>query len=140
MPLEPASFRPFSPTVCVAGQVLPHQLAGLRDAGFTCLVNHRPDGEEPGQPPAAALARAAAEVGLKVVNAPVRGLPDAEAVAATRAALDSLGPDGKALLFCRSGMRSAAAWAMAERMAGGDPETLREAALAAGYDLGRLPL
>ena len=140
MPLKPASFRPLSPTVCVAGQVLPDQLAGLREAGFTCLVNHRPDGEEPGQPPAAALARAAAEAGLMVVNAPVRGLPDPEAVAATRAALDSLGPDGKALLFCRSGMRSAAAWAMAERMAGGDPETLREAALSAGYDLGRLPL
>ncbi|WP_374990221.1 beta-lactamase hydrolase domain-containing protein, partial [Brevundimonas sp.] len=51
MPLNPASFRPLSPTVSVAGQVLPDQLAGLRDAGFTCLVNHRPDGEEPGHPP-----------------------------------------------------------------------------------------
>lgn len=140
MSLNPASIRPFSSQVWVSGQVFPEQVAGLREAGFTCLVNHRPDDEEPGQPRAAAIARAAAEVGLVAVHTPVRGLPDAAAVAATRAALDTLGPEDKAVLFCRSGMRSAAAWAMAERAAGGDPETLREAALSAGYDLGRLPL
>lgn len=137
---KPASIRPLSPQVWVSGQVFPEQIAGLREAGFTCLVNHRPDDEEPGQPRAAAIARAAAEVGLVAVHAPVRGLPDAAAVAATRAALDALNPEDKAVLFCRSGMRSTAAWAMAERLAGGDPESLREAALAAGYDLGRVPL
>lgn len=135
-----ASIRPLSPQVWVSGQVFPEQIAGLREAGFTCLVNHRPDDEEPGQPRAAAIARAAAEVGLTAVHAPVRGLPDAAAVAATRAALDTLTPEDKALFFCRSGMRSTAAWAMAERLAGGDPESVREAALAAGYDLGRVPL
>ena len=124
----------------MTGQVSPGQVSGLREAGITCLVNHRPDDEEPGQPPAAEIARAATEAGLTVVHAPVRGLPDAAAVAATRAALDALPPDGKALLFCRSGMRSAAAWAMAELQAGGDPKALRSAALAAGYDLGRVPL
>ncbi|MCS6625519.1 TIGR01244 family sulfur transferase [Roseibacterium beibuensis] len=132
--------RALSPQVWVTGQVTPGQVAGLRDAGITCLVNHRPDDEEPGQPTSADIDRAAAEAGMKVVHAPARGLPDAAAVAATRAALDGLGPDGKAVMFCRSGMRSAAAWAMAERLAGGDPEALRGAALAAGYDLGRVPL
>ena len=44
------------------------------------------------------------------------------------------------MFFCRSGMRSAAAWAMAERRAGAEPDALREAAAAAGYDLSRLPL
>lgn len=104
------------------------------------MVNHRPDGEEPGQPSAAEIARAAGEAGMKVVHAPVRGLPDAAAVAATRAALDGLGPEDKAVMFCRSGMRSTAAWAMAERLAGADPEALRRAALAAGYDLAAVPL
>lgn len=112
----------------------------LADAGFSHLVNHRPDEEEPGQPSADQIAAAAELSGLKVVNAPVRGLPDVDAVTATRQAIDSLGPNDKALLFCRSGMRSAAAWAMAERLRGADPEVLRAAAAEAGYDLSRLPL
>lgn len=140
MTLKSAALRPLSRQVWVTGQVTPGQVSGLREAGFTCLVNHRPDDEEPGQPSAAEIARAGGEAGLTVVHAPARGLPDAAAVAATREALDMLGEDGKALFFCRSGMRSAAAWAMAERQAGADPEQLREAAVAAGYDLGRVPL
>ena len=112
----------------------------LAGAGFSCLVNHRPDGEEPGQPSASEIAAAAQLAGLRVVHAPVRGLPDEAAVAATRAVIDSLGPDEKALFFCRSGMRSAAAWAMAERLRGVEPDVLRTAAAEAGYDLGRVPL
>jgi uncharacterized protein (TIGR01244 family) len=138
-PMRP-DLRSLTPRIRVTGQVTPDQVARLGEAGITCLVNHRPDDEEPGQPSAAEIARAAAEAGLTVVHAPVRGLPDAAAVTATRAALDALGPDDKAVFFCRSGMRSAAAWAMAERLAGRDPEALRNAALAAGYDLGRVPL
>jgi uncharacterized protein (TIGR01244 family) len=132
--------RPISARVQLAGQLTPGQVSALPEAGITCLVNHRPDHEQPGQPDAAEIARAAVEAGLKVVHAPVRGLPDAAAVAATRAVLDGLGPDDRAVFFCRSGMRSAAAWAMAERLAGEDPEALRRAALDAGYDLGRVPL
>lgn len=132
--------RPLSEQVWVTGQVTPGQVRGLRELGFTCLVNHRPDGEEPGQPAAADIGRAAAEAGLTVVHAPARGLPDPAAVAATRQALEALGPDGKALFFCRSGMRSAAAWAMAERGGGADPDRLRQAAAAAGYDLSGVPL
>ena len=104
------------------------------------MVNHRPDGEEPGQPSAAEIAHAAAEARIRVVHAPVRGLPEPAAVAATRDVLDSLGADDRAVFFCRSGMRSAAAWAMAERLAGADPQALRRAALSAGYDLGGVPL
>ena len=89
---------------------------------------------------AAEIADAAREAGVRAVHAPAGGLPDAAAVAATREALDSLGPDGRAVFFCRSGMRSAAAWAMAERLAGGEPDELRAAALAAGYDLSGVPL
>lgn len=137
---EPPLLRTLSAQIRVAGQLTLGQVSALGEAGVACLVNHRPDDEEPGQPTASEIARAAAESGLKVIHAPVRGLPDPAAVAATRAALDALGPDDVAVFFCRSGMRSAAAWAMAERLAGADPETLRRAALAAGYDLGRLPL
>jgi len=140
MNAEPALLRPVSPQVSVTGQLRPEQIAALREAGVAFMVNHRPDAEEPGQPSASAIAHAAATVGIEVVHAPVRGLPDAAAVAATRAVLDRLGSEGKAVFFCRSGMRSAATWAMAERAAGADPEALRDAALAAGYDLSRVPL
>jgi uncharacterized protein (TIGR01244 family) len=140
MSAETASLRPLSASVWVSGQVTPGQLPGLREAGITCLVNHRPDHEEPGQPTAAELARAAAAAGIRVVHAPARGLPDAAVVASTREALDAMGEADKAVFFCRSGMRSAAAWAMAERLAGREPEALRQAALSAGYDLSRVPL
>lgn len=134
------ALRHISSQVWVTGQVLPDDLVGLRAAGFTWLVNHRPDSEEPGQPSASEMARAGAQAGLRVVHAPAHGLPDAAAVQATRDTLDALGPDDKAVFFCRSGMRSAAAWAMAERLAGGEPDLLRDAAAAAGYDLSRVPL
>jgi len=44
------------------------------------------------------------------------------------------------VMFCRSGMRSASAWAMAQRLSGTDADALRDAAAEAGYDLGRVPL
>lgn len=140
MPSHNTPVRRISSQIWVAGQVRPEAMRELAASGFSYLVNHRPDLEEPGQPSAAEIAEAAQAAGLRVVHAPIRGLPDDAAVAATRAALDSLGPDDRALLFCRSGMRSAAAWAMAERLRGVEPDVLRAAAAEAGYDLDRLPL
>ncbi|NJC42576.1 uncharacterized protein (TIGR01244 family) [Brevundimonas alba] len=138
---DPIAFlRPLSPQVSVTGQVSPTDMAGLHAAGFTWLVNHRPDGEEPGQPDAAEIARAAEAAGLQAVHAPARGLPDAGVVAATRDVLDAMGPDDRAVFFCRSGMRSAAAWAMARRQMGIEADELRDAAAVAGYDLGGVPL
>ena len=57
------TLRPLSPYLSVSGQVWPDQVDALRQAGITWLVNHRPDGEEPGQPTAEAIARAGAEPG-----------------------------------------------------------------------------
>lgn len=126
--------------VLLSGQLTVADMATLAGLGFSHVVNHRPDGEEPGQPPAETLAQAAEAAGMVMVTAPVRGLPEPAAVEATRAVLDALGDDGKAALFCRSGMRSATAWAMAERLKGVDADDLRATAAAAGYDLGRVPL
>lgn len=124
--------------VWITGQVSPQRLAELAARlGLKRVVNHRPDHEEAGQPLSAELAAVAAEAGLAYVSAPVSGLPTAEAVEATALALSHGEP---ILMFCRSGMRSTAAWAMAERLNGADPEDLRAAAGQAGYDLSRLPL
>lgn len=129
-----------TPQVFVSGQLMIEDLARFAQLDFSHVVNHRPDHEEPGQPDALALAQAAAAAGMVMVNAPVRGLPQPDAVAATRNVLDALGPEGKAVFFCRSGLRSTVAWAMAERLNGRDADELRAAAAAAGYDLSRVPL
>lgn len=129
-----------TPQVFVSGQLTVGDVRTFADSGFSHVVNHRPDDEEPGQPAAAALAEAAQEAGMIMVHAPVRGLPQPEAVEATRQVLEALGDHDKAVFFCRSGMRSAAAWAMAERLRGGEADDLRATAAAAGYDLGRVPL
>lgn len=126
--------------VFVSGQLQPENAGELAARGFAWLVNHRPDGEEPGQPSAAAVAEAASLAGIKVVNAPVRGLPDADAVTATAQVLAALKPGEKVLMFCRSGMRSSAAWAMARAQEGVAVDDLRAKAAAAGYYLSRLPL
>lgn len=101
------------------------------------IVNNRPDHEEPGQPTAAEMAAAAVAAGLDYIWIPISGMPSPAQAAAVADAL----VDGKpTVLFCRSGMRSSAAWAMAECARGADAETVRAAAAAAGYDLSRLPL
>ena len=132
------AFRSLAPGVVVAGQITVDDLTIAAAQGVTRIVNNRPDDEEPGQPSSAEMAAAAGGVGLDYVHAPVRGMPDAEAVAVVAAAL----ADGAStLLYCRSGARSAAAWAMATAGSGQKTaDEVRAAAAAAGYDLSRLPL
>ena len=136
----PHHYSAIDDVVFVSGQLQPADVAALAGDGFAWLVNHRPDGEEAGQPAARAVSEAASAAGLTMVHAPVRGLPDAEAVAATARVLAGLRPGEKVLMFCRSGMRSSAAWAMARSQAGVPADDLRTQAAAAGYDLSRVPL
>ena len=124
--------------IWVSGQIDPQELAALAARlGVSRVVNNRPDHEEPGQPTSAEVRTAAEAAGLDYMEAPVRGLPDPDTVARVGEWLTEPAPT---LMFCRSGMRSAAAWAMAERQRGADADTLRAQALAAGYDLSRVPL
>lgn len=124
--------------IWISGQIAAEDLAdAAARLGFRKVVNNRPDHEEPGQPTSAEVGAAAESAGLAFLDAPVRGLPDP-------ATVDQVGrflEDGEpALLFCRSGMRSAVTWAMAEHARGVSADNLREQALAAGYDLSRVPL
>jgi sulfide:quinone oxidoreductase len=130
--------RALSSSVWVSGQIALPVVAEAAAAGVRRIVSNRPDGEESGQPTAADMAAAAQAAGLEFVHAPVVGMPSAEAIAAVAAAIEDGEP---VLLFCRSGMRSAATWALAMRSLGrGEPDTLRAAAAEAGYDLSRVPL
>lgn len=124
--------------IWLSGQIDPQELAAMAARlGLRRVVNNRPDHEEPGQPTSAEVAAAAEAAGLDYLEAPVRGMPDPDTVARVG---DWLAEPAPTLMFCRSGMRSAATWAMAESRRGADADELRALALAAGYDLSRLPL
>ena len=129
--------RPLSATVWASPQLSPEVLPALAASGVARIISNRPDGEDPGQPTAAMMEAAAREAGLAFAWIPVSGLPGPDQVAAVAALL----ADGlPTVMFCRSGMRSASAWAMAQRLSGTDAAALRHAAAEAGYDLGRVPL
>ena len=119
----------------VGGQIAPGDVAGLKAEGVTMIVNNRPDGEEPGQPLAADIQRAAEEAGIGYRFVPIaRGIGPAEAEA-MRGAMEEVGAEGKMLAFCRSGTRSALAWALAKKAAGTPREEIDAAAAKAGIDL-----
>lgn len=129
--------RALSASVWTSPQLQPEALPALAQAGVQRVINNRPDGEEPGQPSAAEVQASAVAAGLEYVWIPISGLPSPDQVAEVA---DALADDRPTVMFCRSGMRSAAVWAMARAGAGDDPASLREAAANAGYDLSRLPL
>ena len=93
----------------VSGQIRPEDVAGLAEAGVTMLINNRPDGEEPDQPPGA----------------------DVEAM---QDALEAAG-GGRTLAYCRSGNRSALAWALAMRAQGRSREEVEQQVAAAGFNV-----
>lgn len=122
--------------VTVSGQLQPGDVAALAADGVTLLINNRPDGEEPGQPGGSEIARAAQAAGLGYVAAPYQGRPTPEAVLAIQQALQDEG--ARVHAFCRSGMRSSAAWALAEAKAGRPIEEILTVGREAGYDLAPL--
>lgn len=119
--------------ISVSGQISAEEVADLAAGGVTLIVNNRPDGEEAGQPPGAAIARAAQAAGVGYRHIPVAGAIRPEAVDAMAEALDAA--QGKVLAYCRSGTRSTYLWALARASRGADVEELAARAAAAGYDL-----
>jgi uncharacterized protein (TIGR01244 family) len=125
-----------APGVLVSGQIAPQDVPALAAAGITRIVGNRPDGEEPGQPAQADLrAAVAAVVGLEIVFVPVSGMPGPDLVDALEA-VTAAPTAGETLMYCRSGMRSTALWAMSAARSGAmAPDAIIQAAAAAGYDL-----
>lgn len=124
-------------TVAVAGQIAPGDVAAAAAAGFTTIVNNRPDGEAFDQPTDAAMRAAAAAAGVGYHAIPVdhHGLTR-EQVTAMAALLDAA--TGPLLAFCRSGTRSANLWALAEASRGGDADAIIAACARGRYDVSGL--
>jgi uncharacterized protein (TIGR01244 family) len=128
-----ANVRTVTGSFAVAPQIRVEDVAELGKAGFTTLINNRPDGESPDQPSGSEIAAAAAAAGLAYLAIPVRGGPTAEQAQAMRAALQNA--NGPVLAFCRSGTRSITAWAIGAVAAGEDRASVLASGRAAGYDL-----
>ncbi|MCF6275359.1 MAG: TIGR01244 family sulfur transferase [Robiginitomaculum sp.] len=91
----------------VSPQIDFSEIKTLADAGYACIINCRPEGEEVSQPLSKALLKAAKKVGLHYHHIPFKpGRATAEDRARFAAALDQ--SDGPILAFCRSGMRARA--------------------------------
>ncbi len=122
--------------VSVSGQIMPSDVAALKDLGFVAIVNNRPDGESPDQPAAAEIEAAAKAAGLAYHFIPLgRDGVNPELVAQTRAVLE--GSNGPVFCFCRSGTRSTTLWALSQA---GDMEAsdIISQAAEAGYDMSHL--
>lgn len=129
-----AEFRTLSPDFAVAPQLSLEDIARAGEAGFKTLIKNRPENEEPGQPSEAQIIAAAKSAGLSYRALPFIGPPPPAVVAETVLAMEQSG--GPVLAYCRSGTRSATAWAMAQALSGrGEPAAIIEAAGKAGYDL-----
>ena len=98
----------------VAGQIDPEEVPALAAAGVTMIVNNRPDGEEPGQPPAYEIEAAARAAGVDYRFLPVGAAGISDALVDGMA--DAIGASqGTLLAFCRSGQRSTYLWTLAQQ-------------------------
>ncbi len=134
MPESPGPvIRQLTSSLSVAGQIAETDLPMIASQGFRAIVNNRPDDEAPGQPAAAALARAAERLGLAYRHVPARSgqLTDADVAAFARALAELPGP---VLAFCRSGTRSTTLWALGAT-GGLSPDDILRIAAEAGFDL-----
>ncbi len=122
-----------TPSLSVASQITEAEVADLAAEGFKTIINNRPDGEVPGQPPGAAIEEAAKRAGLAYHFQPVvSGHLTEDDVAAFGDTLDAA--EGPVLAFCRSGTRCTMLWALSESRRQ-DADGLVATAAEAGYDL-----
>ncbi|OYY70650.1 TIGR01244 family sulfur transferase [Sphingomonas sp. 28-63-12] len=126
--------RPIDDIISVSPQITPADVTEIARAGFTMIVNNRPDDEELGQPEGDAIRTVAETLGLKYVAIPIThaGFSHPQLDAMATALAEANGP---VLAYCRSGTRSCNLWALAMAKSGAAPDLLSEKAAKAGYDL-----
>ena len=97
-----------TPSLSVAGQILPEDVQALAEHGYQVIICNRPDNEEPNQPSMDAIAAACELAGIQFVRYPVDAMSfpgdDLDAMD------EAMNGDEKALAYCRSGARSTNLW------------------------------
>ncbi|QYJ07172.1 TIGR01244 family sulfur transferase [Qipengyuania flava] len=129
-----SQFRKLSDDFYASPQITPQEVSEAAAMGIKLVVNNRPDGEAPDQPPGADIEAATRAAGMDYLAIPIGGSGFSEPqVEALQEALASA--QGPALGFCRSGTRSTLLWSLAQARSGAEPDAIAEAAAAGGYDV-----
>jgi uncharacterized protein (TIGR01244 family) len=104
--------RKLTDRYAVSPQIALADLAAVKAAGFTTVIDNRPDGEIPADIQTEAMRRAAEALGLTFIANPViSGGLTMENVTRQRAALDAAA--GPVFAYCASGNRCSVVWALA---------------------------
>lgn len=97
--------------VFVTGQLLAAHMQALAEQGVMSFINNRPDMESPMQPLSEELEATALSIGVDYHHIPMMGGLTPGVLDASQTAFDNL--PRPIVIFCASGMRSAALWAFA---------------------------
>jgi uncharacterized protein (TIGR01244 family) len=104
--------RSLTPNYAVSPQITQEDLPAIKAAGFTTVIDNRPDAEIPGDIGTAPMQAAAEALGLVFVANPViGGAMTMDNVTAQAKAMDEA--TGPVLAYCASGNRSSQVWALA---------------------------
>ncbi len=103
--------RRITPEFAVSPQLEPNDMAAAAAEGFVAVINNRPDAEIPADLRADLMQAAAEAAGLVYIDNPIdNGGMTPGAIKRQREAAESQG--GPVLAWCRTGTRSATAWAL----------------------------
>lgn len=110
---EAAAIHSLTPDVWVTDQLSVARIDGPQIRRFRTVIDLRPDGEAPDQPPAATIEQAVRRRGLDFAFVPVPhgDIPSAVVTSLGEALSKSPKP---VLLYCRTGRRAARTWALSE--------------------------
>lgn len=134
----PAELFPLTPEVSVAGRLDRADIDALAQAGVRTIINNRPDGEDPGQLPAAEARRVAEAHGIVYHHIPITAVTLSRADVDAFAAVLRQAPS-PIVAHCRSGTRSALLWALSRMREGADALSLITQAAQHGIDIAGLP-
>ena len=105
--------RRLTDSYAVSPQILPEDVAAIAAAGFTTIVNNRPDGEIPPEVQTEAIRKAVEAAGLAfVVNPVIGGAITMENVALQGETLARA--PGPVFAYCASGNRCSIVWALSQ--------------------------
>lgn len=105
--------RPLTETYAVSPQIDPEDFLAIKEAGYSTVIDNRPDHEIPASHHTDVMREAAVAAGLNFVANPViGGALTMENVQAQAAAITAA--TGPILAYCASGNRSSVCWALSQ--------------------------
>jgi uncharacterized protein (TIGR01244 family) len=128
--------RQITPAYSVSPQIAPEDIPGIVAAGFTTIIDNRPDSEIPLELSSGVMRAAVEAAGLTFVVLPAtHQTMTPELISAQMAAV--AGSRGPVLAYCASGTRCSVIWSLGQAGQLSTDEILRATARA-GYDLSGL--